>query len=224
MNFIKFLPYKHCKYGIVSLFVYLPQTEKTNKEQRVIKTPSSQQAKSMWAETLHITIPFNSVLLCCARLILLDFPEVTYQVFRPQGPIHHTACFHPFAFKRKSENGHKSLSLQTGVYKYMCRSVNIFVLCIKCAWCCTRWYFAWSTLAQGPSGPSWLSCNATTEPCQISVSWLAWMPQTSMAQYTQIYTRIHCPKSAVLCQRPVLREWRQRISRYKLSCITLAAH
>lgn len=123
MNFIKFLPYKHCKDVIVCLFINLPQTEKINKEQKVIKLPT------MFAVTLQISILFNSVLSCCALLILLDSLRSLIKFSGTEGRSNHTACFHPFAYKRESESGHKSLRLQTGVYKYVQVCEYICIMC-----------------------------------------------------------------------------------------------
>lgn len=119
-------------------------------EHKVIKLLSNRQSESMWAVTLQITILFNSVSLVLCSANPIGFPEVTYQVFGPRGPIQShcmlsSLCLQKGIRKKKRDtnlSGYKQVCIN------MCRSVSVFVLYIKRVWCCTLWYFAWLTLAQ----------------------------------------------------------------------------
>jgi len=144
---------------------FQPLLFKINRTQEVLKMPSSQQAKSMWAVTLQITILFNSLLLCCTQLILLDPLRSLIKFAGPEGRSNHAACFHPFAYKRESENWHKSLQLQTGdKYVQVCEYICI-IYCV----CLVLQHPVIFCLAYARTGAIWselapLQCNNWSVP------------------------------------------------------------
>lgn len=167
---------------------------KINRTQEDIKLPSSQQAKSMWAVTLQITILFNSLLLCCTQLILLDPLRSLIKFAGPEGRSNHAACFHPFAYKRESENGHKSLRLQTGVYKY----VQVYEYICIMYYVCLVLHPVIFCLAYAHTGAIWfelalLQCNNWSVPNESVMACKDAIDQYGTALKHSHTTCMHCP-------------------------------